>query len=495
MRTMLRLFAGLLLTATGTAAAEAFPPLPDVHKVRLREAFHLVETLGPTVWPEFDGRGAPVLLIAGETEYLLNQDEAPGGFAPIANDDFNGRPVFARPRTLAPNLRAAFPAIGKETVVVGTAEQTELSPTAWTVIVGHELFHVYQDRRGLNKKIRSLAIGPADDANWHLNFPFPYQDRDVQYAMHLLGYSLYRTVTLPGDADKSEVSYDARTAYEALSNLLTLLENRYRDPRQANYLRFQTMSEGVARYVEYRLARQAALSDYQPQADFAAAPGVVSYQELWRQKYETQLFLIKHAGRVSRSRTEFYGLGHGLAMVLDRTDPSWVDCYFDPGVWLDTLLKASLGIPEPVPAVGSAAPLFVLEEAHGGALSLESLRGRPVLVDFWEEWCLPCVESTSFLADLADKQGAHLLLLTDPETSPKAAETLARLLPASKAPPRLLFVTPEVTRAYGVDSYPMMFVIDADGRIAYWKRSYTPGEEKTIAAAVRQAMSPAAAAK
>lgn len=61
--------------------------------------------------------------------------------------------------------------------------------------------------------------------------------------------------------------------------------------------------------------------------------------------------------------------------------------------------------------IGNAAPALDVTLLNGKKLQLESLRGRPVLINVWATWCPPCVEEMPIL-DAAHRRGdVHVIAI------------------------------------------------------------------------------------
>ena len=52
------------------------------------------------------------------------------------------------------------------------------------------------------------------------------------------------------------------------------------------------------------------------------------------------------------------------------------------------------------PPVGRQAPDFTLPLFSGGTLTLHTFKGKPVVLNFWASWCVPCREETPLLVRL-----------------------------------------------------------------------------------------------
>jgi thiol-disulfide isomerase/thioredoxin len=57
--------------------------------------------------------------------------------------------------------------------------------------------------------------------------------------------------------------------------------------------------------------------------------------------------------------------------------------------------------------VGIEAPTYAARNLQGDSVSLALLRGKPVLLNVWATWCLPCKEEIPFLETLHGKHAAQ----------------------------------------------------------------------------------------
>ena len=74
---------------------------------------------------------------------------------------------------------------------------------------------------------------------------------------------------------------------------------------------------------------------------------------------------------------------------------------YEQHIQMLTSLEQRLGL------IGAEAPGFTFEHVYNGdaSLSLEDLRGKIVLLDFWATWCMPCVIAFSELREIYAEYG------------------------------------------------------------------------------------------
>jgi len=314
----------------------------------LREAFQLVSLVGNDLWPGWAGVPLTVLVVGETREFLVNPPpdwEPSSGFEP-ADQSFLGRPIYRRRRSLPMALRAAFPVDGVPAAVVGAWREGEESPNEWATTLVHEWFHVLQMQRDEEAKVAELDLDGAAYPSLQLDYPFAYGDGDISNAIHLLGNALYdfwdRSRTLPRAMQRTFV---AQTPWAALRNLETVVRLKYGDDAYS-YFRYQTWKEGVARYTEVHVALRAADLErrgrLRPVPGFASVPGAMSYQQLWDEVIRTNFWEIRPSVTEGADPSAFYGIGHGIAELLDQIHPGWRQRYFEEGVWLDDLVTEKM---------------------------------------------------------------------------------------------------------------------------------------------------------
>jgi peroxiredoxin len=144
------------------------------------------------------------------------------------------------------------------------------------------------------------------------------------------------------------------------------------------------------------------------------------------------------------------------------------------GTWLVALVVASaagfalLTAPRTPPPLGrgSQAPDFSLPRLEGGSeVSLASLRGQVVLVNFWATWCKPCEDEMPAMGRLYHQTkdaGFALLAVSIDEGREEVDRFQERLaLPF----PILLDPEKQVAQRYQTYRFPETFLVDREGVI------------------------------
>ena len=106
----------------------------------------------------------------------------------------------------------------------------------------------------------------------------------------------------------------------------------------------------------------------------------------------------------------------------------------------------------------------VSRAARDGLVSLEELRGRPIVLNFWASWCDPCAVEAPDLARAAEREEDVLFLGVDVQDIRSDAREFLREFGLDY--PSVRDGTKETMREWGVTGLPETFFITSDGRVA-----------------------------
>ena len=152
-------------------------------------------------------------------------------------------------------------------------------------------------------------------------------------------------------------------------------------------------------------------------------------------------------------------------------------------VFAMTMLVASLAY---AATVSGPAPNFTLQSNAGGQVSLASLKGKVVMVNFWATWCVPCRQEMPHLEALYEKYnslGFELLAVNVEKNNAEGARKWLQETPVTF--PVLFDPENQVTKLYKVQTMPSTVIIGRDGTMRFMHNGYKPGYENDYQTQVR----------
>jgi len=143
--------------------------------------------------------------------------------------------------------------------------------------------------------------------------------------------------------------------------------------------------------------------------------------------------------------------------------------------WLIVVLTAAFATLAPLAALaalraGDAAPAFSLPRLTGsGALTLASLQGKPVYLNFFASWCAPCNEEAPAVLNLYKKyrgRGLVVVAIDEQEDPRKGVQFIKQHdLPF----PGVSDEDGKAGEAYGAIGLPVHIFIDRQGKVSTYR--------------------------
>jgi thiol-disulfide isomerase/thioredoxin len=149
---------------------------------------------------------------------------------------------------------------------------------------------------------------------------------------------------------------------------------------------------------------------------------------------------------------------------------------------------------------GDKAPAFSLADNAGGTVTLDSLKGKVVLLDFWATWCGPCRKVMPVIQKLNDEfkdKGVAVFGVNtwekrggaaDDASRQAAMQTARKYMEDKKYTYGCLFGGDDLAKAYGVPGIPTLVLINKDGTIAMTEVGAGDETESQLRAAIQAAL-------
>lgn len=139
-------------------------------------------------------------------------------------------------------------------------------------------------------------------------------------------------------------------------------------------------------------------------------------------------------------------------------------------------------------AVGATAPDYGAENLSGDVVTLQSLRGAPVLINVWATWCEPCRHELPVLEKLHARfreRGLRVIALNVDHDQPR--ESVASFVKRRDLTLDV-WIDPQdrASRALGIATLPVTLLLDARGKVIWRRDGAITDDDAELQAAIER---------
>jgi thiol-disulfide isomerase/thioredoxin len=137
-------------------------------------------------------------------------------------------------------------------------------------------------------------------------------------------------------------------------------------------------------------------------------------------------------------------------------------------------------MPEMKAKAGDDALDFNLKDMDGKDVTLASLKGKVVLLDFWATWCGPCKQAMPSIQEIHDNFKDKAVAVYGVNIGERSPNAGVEYMKSKSYTYGCLLAGEPLAQGYGISSIPTIIVIDPAGKILYAGVGFGPEEKQQL---------------